>query len=477
MGIGSFFCISALWGGVKPKSEQFIRVSKESPAYLEYEDADAFVAVGYNVCFPRYWNGKDDVAAFADMETHFKELAANGGNFARLWLSNGFYEIEDERAGVYNPAKFERIDKTVALAKKYGIRLKLCLEHFRGFGKFEGNAMDANIKRTAFINRKAYDGMFKDMTEYFESEKGRELFLNRFKALAARYADEPTVAAWELWNEINCVNAPLPVVAVWQSEMLKAVKAACPKQIALNSYGSLCSDWTVNGYKALAPDPLNEIAQVHRYLDEGAPDKICQGPCDIFAADAVLQIMKIAPNRPALLAETGAVEPGHAGPFRFYKDDKEGVIFHDLFFTPYFCGAAGSGQMWHWDVYVMANKLWRHIGAFTKLTGGIDPIKEDLKPMRADTANARVYALKGKTALIAFVRDSKSDWRTEFLDKKAPAAIKGEIVDFTGVLKGRKLVKAEFVNLWTGELRALPPSAKVELPDFTRSAGLRLYFE
>jgi hypothetical protein len=39
------------------------------------------------------------------MDDWFGKLAANGGNFARVWLSNDFWDVEHERSGVYDEAK------------------------------------------------------------------------------------------------------------------------------------------------------------------------------------------------------------------------------------------------------------------------------------------------------------------------------------------------------------------------------------
>lgn len=88
-----------------------------------------------------------------------KNMAENGGNYARIWVSSPFYEIEDEKAGVYNPVKLARIDRVVELAKKYGIRLKICLEHFRNLKG--GGAV------SPFFSRPAYDSEFKNMDEFF----------------------------------------------------------------------------------------------------------------------------------------------------------------------------------------------------------------------------------------------------------------------------------------------------------------------
>ena len=57
------------------------------------------------------------------METWFKKLSANGGNFARIWLSNPFFDVEHARSGQFDRERAKRIDALLALARKYGIRL------------------------------------------------------------------------------------------------------------------------------------------------------------------------------------------------------------------------------------------------------------------------------------------------------------------------------------------------------------------
>jgi hypothetical protein len=37
-----------------------------------------------------------------------------------------------------------------------------------------------------------------------------------------------------------------------------------------------------------------------------------------------------------LLAQSGAVEPSHSGPSKLYAKDKDGIILHDILFTPFF---------------------------------------------------------------------------------------------------------------------------------------------
>ena len=450
-----------------------MRVSRENPHYTELSDGTPFIAIGYNLARPRYCNTLSEDECFNMIETHMKEISQNGGNYVRLWASHAFYEIEDARAGVYNPKKIARIDRFMSLARKYGIRVKICLEHFRNVKNYVPAENERGLNSGVFL-RPAYDGEFENMTEYFESEKGRELYFKRFKVFADKYRDDPTVFAWELWNEQNTVSANPEAVKRWQEYMFARIAKECPNHLVVNSYGSLDSPRSERSYNRFYKDSANPIACVHRYLDEGAAYPVCQAPIDVLAADAVDAIKKIAPNRPAYLAETGGVQPRHSGPIRFYEKDADGVIFHDTFYTPFFRGAAGSGMIWHWDHYVYKNKLWWHIKPFSRLVEGVNPIAENFKPVRLDAGGCRIYALIGKTCALAFARDAASDWKSEFLEGRKPSELAGVSVDFSKYFSAEKIAKVRAYNLWGDGVAELEKSPKAVLPPFTRSTAVRI---
>lgn len=455
----------------------FVEISKENPRYFALSDGASYIPIGYNLCFPRHWDRMTEDECFAMIEEHMKGIGENGGNYVRIWVSHPFYEIEDSRAGAYNPEKLARIDRFMGLAKKYGIRVKICLEHFRNIRGYKPAENERGLNSSAF-SRPAYDGEFKSMDEYFCSQKGKDLYFSRFMALFERYGNDPAVFAWELWNEQNTVNAGRENVKKWQEEMFERISGVCKKQLVVNSCGSFDGKGARADYGYFYKGTANQIAAIHRYLDEGAEYEICKGPLDVAAADAVGEIAKICRDRPALLAETGAVQPKHSGPWRFYGADKDGIIFHDAFYAPFFAGAAGSGQPWHWDVYIYGRGLWRHLKPFAALVDGVDPAKEGFKPARCDTENARVYALSGEKTLLAFARDAKNDWKSEFEKRQKPREISGETADFSGLAKGRKIARVRAYDLWNGGGAAdLEPSPKVKLPPFKRSCAVRIDFE
>ncbi len=472
-------CACTLFSACKDNNNDFVKVSKSDPRYFETAQNTPFIPIGYNLCSPRSNYNKPIDEHFKTVENHFKNLRDNGGNYVRLWTSHSFYEIEDEKAGQYNPEKLARIDRYMALAKKYNIRVKICLEHFRNIKNYKptdnefGNL--SGIEK--FFSRQTYNGEFKNMDEYFSSQKGKDLYFNRFMQLFKRYGNDPTVFAWELWNEQNTVSASPEIVKRWQEEMFARLSSVSKKQMIVNSYGSFSGKHSKAIYSHFYKDSANAIACIHRYIDEGAFLKECYGATDIMAADAIAQIKKIVPNKPAILAETGAVEPNHTGAWRHYKADKDSIIFHDTLYTPFFCGSAGTGEIWHWDMYVAKNKVWHHIKPFAELIKDVNPLEENFATSRTDTTNARVYAITGNKTLLAFVRDVKNDWRSEFEKGEPPREIAGEMVDFTSQLSGKKIAKVTVHNLWGGKNTEVEKSSKIKLPTFKRSCAIRIDFE
>jgi hypothetical protein len=215
--------------------------------------------------------------------------------------------------------------------------------------------------------------------------------------------------------------------------------------------------------------PGNDLAQVHRYLDLGASLEVCKGPLDVLAADAVREILSYDPGRPVLLAESGAVEPRHSGPFKLYAADREGTLLHDVLFAPFFAGAAGPGQIWHWDAYVEPNNLWWHFGRFAAAVRGIDPAAERFEPSMAPHDRLRIYRLAGRKTTLLWCRDARNDWRAELERGERPEALSGVSIDEDA--RGRVHVYDPWTGRWTEAVRK---HGRITLPDFRRSLVLRI---
>ncbi len=436
------------------KSEAFVRVSPRDSRYFELADGRPFIPVGINM--------------IAGGEEMMKKLAANGGNFVRFWLSTPYFDVEHEKAGVYDVEKAKRIDAALDLARRLGIRVKLTVEHFR--------EIDVSGKpRQRWANKELHHvqrgGTATGMEDWAAGEDSRAQFRRKLEWYAARYKDRPEIFGWELWNEMNAVRGG--DYKGWTGAMLPELRRLFPKNLALQSLGSFDTDRARDPYRWLATLRGNDAAQVHRYLDLGASLKVCHGPVDVLAADAVRELQDFKPGKPILLAESGAVEPRHTGPFLLYEKDRAGIILHDVLFAPFMAGAAGSGQCWHWDRYVDRMSLWHHFGRFAEAVKDLDPPAEGFEPLRRDRDPLRVYLLKGRRTTLVWARDARNSWEAELREGKAPEPVRGAVLDLGGSVEGSPRVRIydPWAGRWSdGRLAA----GKVELPEFTRSIVVRL---
>jgi len=449
---GEFVC-------VKSDNHGFVEISKKDPRYFAFSDGTPYCPIGLNLCTPPYYrlpSGGEATLGVNEYRRWFSELALNGGNYTRLWLGSKYFNTETEIAGELDLAAFAKLDAVVELARKYGIRLKLCLEHFRAIGPFKQAWASKIIKHPE-------DGRSpKDTAEWFLEEEWRELWLKKVRAYTARYGDDPVVMAWELWNEINCCQTgDWRIQRDWTRDMLPRVKALSPKNLVVNSVGSYDSEkWTVF-YEDFKMDEM-DFQQVHRYLDQGAPLKICRLDPVALTVDAIPRARR--PDKPVILAETGAVNDNHTGVFRFCRMDHRGIILHDTTFPAFFAGAAGPGHEWWWDSYVEAKNLWWAYKPFADLIKDVQLDEEDFRTADLSSKEAWFLCLVGKNHLLGWVRNKSDSWHAVLRDQKEPDLLTNLEFDLTslGIRQGEVTTiypwkeSKEQAQLVNGRLK-LPP--------------------
>jgi hypothetical protein len=438
-------------------AQEYVRVSPRDARYLELSSGQPYIPIGLNMI------GGPDVETF---ETWLRALADNRGNYIRVWLSNPLWDVESKQSGVYDEEKARRIDAMLALCGQLGIRVKLTMEHFRSVGGGRQAWADKPLHNSA------NGGTARDIADFFNGEASRALFVRKIAWYRERYGNRPVVYGWELWNEVDAVNRAMqpdgPDVLKWTETMLGELHRAFPKNMALQSLGSFDNVKKREIYRRHSLMPGNDLAQVHRYLDLGAAWEICHQPVDLLAADAVRELLRMQPGKPVILAESGAVEPNHSGPFKLYAKDPEGTLLHDVLFAPFFAGAAGPGQIWHWDAYVAKNNLWHHFARFAEAVKDLDAPAEKLEPSMVDHPQVRIYVLSGRTQTLMWLRDKQNNWMTELRDGVAPRTLKGIRIAVPGA---EARVYDPWTDAWT---KVQADQGQVVLPAFSRSLVVRI---
>src|SRR5688500_1867451 len=392
-----------------------------------------------------------------------EHLSANVGNYIRVWLSNSLWDIE-EKAGIYDEKKAARIDRFIEMARRYHLRIKMTLEHFRSITIHENPQQWAT--KTAY--HKSSGGPLDSVRQYLTTKEGHLLFLNKIDYYKNRYGSDTLFFGWELWNEMNALKGPQDsIFYAWNKKMLAEVKKRFPENLVMQSLGRFDGEYAKPGYGRLMVSPGNDVRQGRRCFELGAEREVCHAPMDIICSTGIEDLKACHQDKPVIRAETGAVEPNHAGPSKYYSKDTAGILLHDILFAPFFTGSAAPGMSWHWESYVHKNNLWYHYGRFNDAIKGIDPIRESLVPFFAETEQLRVYTLKGTRISIYWIRDKKNNWKSELEQNIPPSLIKNIKLDLheTGSAK-----TAEVYDPWTNKWTKVKPKNKsLTLPDFKRS--------
>ena len=456
-------------------AEKYIQVSPRDRRYLQYEDGTPYIPIGPNIPWSR--TTTDSEKLLKQYEHYFSKLAANGGNFTRIWLSAPHWEIENKQVFAYDYAKMESVlNGLVEIATRHGIKLKFCFENFRQLlnrpAPFEGSV--AFDKPFYHLDN---GGPIRDMNEYVNSEVGRELFIEKMRFFSNQYGANPTIFGWELWNEMNSIrtsNKPYDIYD-WTQVMLKEARKVFPRHMVMQSLGSFDTNSKREFYRSFSLMEGNEIAQIHRYLDPGEGKlAVVQAPMDILAADAARELLSYGLNKPAIVSEVGAVEANHAGPSKLYEVDSEGVLLHDLVFAPFFAGAAAPGQSWHWHHYIDKHDLWWHFGRFSEAINGINPLRENFEPLYSENAHTRNYTLKGSQTTLVWLRDVNSPWQSELEEGNPAQPIKNLKVDLLRLGFSPEAKSVQCYLPWEDRWTTVKVrNNTITLPDFKRSILLK----
>lgn len=395
-----------------------IGVSKACPRYFADAAGRGWIPIGCNICFDRL--ERDAAGARALFDGWMTAFAANGGNFMRVWLSCPFLDVMPEAAGAFSQEATDNLKWLVARAEALGLRLKFTFENFRA----PGAPVDRNAAAGVVSFRDpAYAAAARTMRDVFTRDACAEIYLAKARRVAEAVGRSDALVAVELWNEIDSTGVARDVLGAWSERMLAALARLFPGKMTLQNLGSFSEAGAFADYDWLAAQKGNAFLQAHRYLDPGAALDVCRGPMDVLCADAIRELRDRRRDLPAVLAETGAVEPRHTGPSHLYRLDAKGLLLHDEIFAPFFAGAAGGGQPWHWDhQYISLHGLWHHFRRFAKAVEGLDPVAEDFRPFRTETARLRVWGLRGRKTTVVWLRDKRAT-REDLLERGLPPPV------------------------------------------------------
>ncbi len=250
------------------------------------------------------------------------KLGGYGGNWSRIWACawdgkcpwwpEGGHKLEGREL---RQGPLQTWDGIVQAAEKAGVSFQFVLFHH---GQFS-TTVNPNWGESPW--NAANGGFLKDPTDFFIDPEARRRTKIWLRYAVARYAASAAIMAWELFNEVQWVDAvkknPDRVgdVAAWHKEMTAYVKSIDP-------------------YHHLVTSSSSES------LDSGIFDAVDYMQPHTYPSNVLASISGYAfPGKPGFFGEFG---PPSGGP-DFDRHVRDGIYGGML------AGDAGCGEFWSWD--------------------------------------------------------------------------------------------------------------------------------
>jgi endoglycosylceramidase len=159
---------------------------------------------------------------FGHEESDYARMKSWGFNVVRQPISWTY--IEPSR-GYYDESYLRYVDKLVAWCKKYGLYMVLDMHQWNWAPKFGGNGLPEWAVAQWSTQEEAKIG-------FWSNETLKGYFYEMWMYVAARYANESTIAAYDLFNEANPPYLA-DVFYEFYNNTIKAIRTIDPKHICM----------------------------------------------------------------------------------------------------------------------------------------------------------------------------------------------------------------------------------------------------
>lgn len=360
---------------VQPLEVNFTHVTKPQ---LEIEGTGfklgkkSFTPIGYNIAWSRQ-------NSLSDYERWFKKSAANGANWARVWMASWGFGIEwkDTGLGDYslrmNRAK--KLDQVFAKAAKYGIQIDLVFLNHGAFSETTNPEWPDNPYNIE------NGGPLTSPAEFATNETAIKYWQQRLRYIVARWGAQTSLGVWEWWNEVDFTPIAADDLQTWIAQSDSYLDALDPyDHPTTNSWasGGSLRDWS-----------NVDFASIHVYNDADP----------IATLGNLFESMKDAvPDKPIVVAEMGSGASGEDPQL-----DNKGLHMHNSQWAAVFAGFGSSAMYWWWDEYIDPLNLWFKTKSLSVLTKGMD--LTSMAPKKFPGPKGTIsQALVGQNSSIVWIR-------------------------------------------------------------------------
>lgn len=337
------------------KAGGFVHVVEPEKRYFADEAGDLYFPIGLNIAWFSEGGGRGNLQTL-EYDRCLEDLAANGGNFVRIWMCSWAFAPEWSDTGLGNydvrQPRLWRLDHILNRCDELGIKVMLCFANHGAFStttnaEWNGNPYNA-----------ANGGPCNSPEDFLTNAEARRFWKQRVRYIAARYAAHPSIFAWEWFNEMEYANGFIsPEFAPWVAEMTATIREYDPYKHPVTTSSSAL------GGPLIWDPPSIEFTQAHSYESGNWTVTIEQ------AAKKTRNGWK----KPFMFGEFGMSAQGNG-----LLD--EGWYLHNGNWSSFFAGSGGGAMTWWWDSLVFASEpsLAHRYRGFAKFLAGENPHRGDI---------------------------------------------------------------------------------------------------
>jgi hypothetical protein len=299
--------------GTKPELPGFVRRDPADKLHFRYDDGSAYIPLGFNLG----WQS----SGLPDMPDMLRTMGRNGVNWSRIWAcnwdgKNPWWPMDDTPPSDRMwPKAFERWDQLVGAAEDAGISFQFVLFHH---GEFS-TRVNPNFPDNPW--NKAKGGFLEKAADFFTDPEAKRRAKMWLRYAVARWGHSTSVMAWELFNEVEWVDARYEDrwkdVLAWHKEMAEYVRSIDPYQHLVTTSSTF------------------EFPNLYDSVDYYQPHTY---PPDVRTA---ISTWKQPGDKPAFFGEFG---PGVPDKKSQRADVRDGI------WSGLLSGQAGGGSFWTWEV-------------------------------------------------------------------------------------------------------------------------------
>jgi len=333
----------------------YLKVSKSNPLYFEFDDGTPFFGIAM-----------DRIAADAD--GCYPRFAHSGGNFNRLFLTNGRFDIQelnrdperpDRGLGKMNLEHSWHLDQLLELGEQLGIYHMLTLT----------NQYNFNRQWEIHAYNKANGGILDSKNEYFINEEAMQYFEKYLRYMVARYGFSTAVFSWDLWNEYSAMGIDVDIAIPWHLRMAHVIDSLDVFNHVIHT-----NDGKFNGSDKMHALPEMEVVSTNTYAIKDIA----------YLASLWTERMIKTFNKPYVLTEYGM---GHNFPPGAYGGmDPERRMVHNGLWSPVMSGSASTGMPWEAN-WLNDRIFYNYLKAVKKMVEDVPFSKRNWTPVSIHSFN------------------------------------------------------------------------------------------